>query len=347
MEDLPFNNLYIMKAVIKSIASYLPEAKLTNEMLATEFPEWSVDKILSKIGIRERRLSCSETISEMAVKAAKKLFESSLLNPNDVDYILLCTQSPDYILPTSACIIQNELGIPSSSGAIDFNQGCSGYIYGLSLAKGLIAGQVAKNVLLITSEAYTKHIHPKDKSNRAIFGDAATATWISTGSGLEIENFILGTDGNGANNLIINNGGSRFPKNHIESHIDSTGYSRNDDYLYMNGTEIFNFTLESIPSLVARTLTSNKILLEEINWFVFHQANAFMLNHLRKKIGIDIDKFPIEMEYTGNTVSSTIPLVLEKLLIESKVKLNDNLMLTGFGVGYSWGSVIVKNIIFE
>ena len=115
-----------MKAVIKTIASYLPEAKLTNEMLAAEFPEWSVDKILSKIGIRERRLSGSETITEMAVKAAKKLFESSFLNPNDVDYILLCTQSPDYILPTSACIIQNELKIPSSSGAIDFNQGCSG-----------------------------------------------------------------------------------------------------------------------------------------------------------------------------------------------------------------------------
>lgn len=336
-----------MKAVIKSIASYLPQGVLTNEMIANEFPEWSVEKILSKIGIRERRLSGSETITGMAIKAAKKLFESTLLNPNDVDYILLCTQSPDYILPTSACIIQNELKIPSSSGAIDFNQGCSGYIYGLSLAKGLIAGHIAKNILLITSEAYTKHIHPLDKSNRAIFGDAATATWISTGSGLEIENFILGTDGNGYNNLIINNGGSRFPKNNIESNTESTSYSRNDDYLYMNGTEIFNFTIESIPTLVSKTLTINKILLEHINWFVFHQANSFMLQHLRKKIGINIDKFPIEMEYTGNTVSSTIPLVLEKLLIENKVKLHDNLMLTGFGVGYSWGSVVVKNISNE
>jgi 3-oxoacyl-[acyl-carrier-protein] synthase-3 len=336
-----------MKAVIKSIASYLPEGILTNEMLATEFPEWSVDKILSKIGIKERRLSGNETITGMAVKAAKKLFESSFLNPNDVDYILLCTQSPDYILPTSACIIQNELRISSSSGAIDFNQGCSGYVYGLSLAKGLIAGQVAKNVLLITSEAYTKHIHPHDKSNRAIFGDAATATWISTGSGLEIENFILGTDGNGANNLIIKNGGSRFPKNNRGNFNDSMGYSRNDDYLYMNGSEIFNFTLESIPTLVANTLTRNKIQLEEIDWFIFHQANAFMLQHLRKKIGINFEKFPIEMEFTGNTVSSTIPLVLEKLLKENKVNLHDCLMLTGFGVGYSWGSVVVKNVNYE
>lgn len=336
-----------MKAVIKSIASYLPQEILTNEMLAKEFPEWSADKIFSKIGIMERRLSGIETITGMAVKSVIKLFESSCLNPNDVDYILLCTQSPDYILPTSACIIQNELRIPSSSGAIDFNQGCSGYVYGLSLAKGLIASEVAKNVLLITSEAYTKHIHPQDKSNRAIFGDAATATWISTGSGLEIENFILGTDGNGANNLIINNGGSRFPKNNKETFIDSTGFARNDDYLYMNGSEIFNFTLESIPALVASTLTCNKIQLAEINWFVFHQANAFMLQHLRKKIGISVEKFPIEMKYTGNTVSSTIPLILEKLLGENKVKLNDTLMLTGFGVGYSWGSVVVKNVNYE
>ena len=336
-----------MKAVIKSIATYLPQKVLTNENLAVEFPEWQVDKIFNKIGIRERRISGEETITGMAIKAALKLFKSSAITPSEVDYILLCTQSPDYILPTSACILQSELNIPTTAGAIDFNQGCSGYVYGLSLAKGLITAAIAKNILLVTSEAYSKHIHPKDKSNRAIFGDAATATWISTGSGLEIENFILGTDGKGGNNLIINNGGSRFPKNNKESYTDSSGSSRNDDYLYMNGSEIFNFTLESIPELVTNTLLSNKIQLEDINWFVFHQANAFMLNHLRKKIGIDVDKFPIEMEFTGNTVSSTIPLVLEKLLNENKVKLNDTLMLTGFGVGSSWGSVVVKNVNYE
>jgi 3-oxoacyl-[acyl-carrier-protein] synthase-3 len=332
-----------VKAVIKSIASYLPEQVLTNEMLSTAFPEWSVEKISSKIGICERRIAGSETITGMAVKAAKNLFESSRLNPNDVDYILLCTQSPDYILPTSACIIQHELNIPSSSGAIDFNQGCSGYIYGLSLAKGLIAGKIAKNVLLITSEAYTKHIHHEDKSNMAIFGDAATASWITTGSGLEIENFVLGTDGKGANNLIVNNGGSRFPKDDGKSYIDSNGMTHHDNCLFMNGSEIFNFTLESIPPLISATLKSNDLQMDDVNWFVFHQANAFMLHHLRKKIGIHLDKFPINMEYTGNTVSSSIPLVLENLFIEKKINSFDTLMLTGFGVGYSWGSVIIKN----
>lgn len=331
-----------MKAVIKFVASYLPDNTVTNNMLSTEFPEWPVDKILNKIGIRERRLSGIETITEMGIKAANALFESSSLKPTDVDYILLCTQSPDYILPTSACIIQNEIGVPSSAGALDFNQGCSGYIYGLSIAKGLIAAEIAQNVLLITSEAYSKHIHPEDKSNRAIFGDAATATWLSSGSGIEIEKFVLGTDGAGAENLIITNGGSRFAKGDGRAYTDSNGNLRRDDYLFMNGSEIFNFTLKAIPDLVNETLKKNNRELEEVNWFIFHQANAFMLQHLRKKIGIREDRFPIELEYTGNTVSSTIPLVLEKLLNDNKIKKGDNIMLTGFGVGYSWGSVILK-----
>ncbi|MHA8053738.1 ketoacyl-ACP synthase III [Aquirufa sp. OSTEICH-129A] len=332
-----------MKAVIKSIASYLPEFILTNENLAQEFPEWQVDKILNKVGIRQRHISGNESITEMAVKASVKLFESSILKPVDVDYILLCTQSPDYILPTSACILQNELNIPITAGALDFNQGCSGFIYGLSLAKGLIAAGIAKNILLITSEAYSKHINIEDKSNRAIFGDAATATWIGTGTGLEINNFKLGTDGKGANNLIIKNGGSRFPKDECKSYIDINGILRDNNCLYMNGSEIFNFTLESIPGLVKNTLTINNLKFDDVNWFVFHQANAFMLQHLRKKIGIPEEKFPIELEMTGNTVSSTIPLVLEKLINKKNIKTNQNLMLTGFGVGYSWGSVIVKS----
>lgn len=331
-----------MKAVIKFVASYLPDNIVTNHMLSDEFPEWPVEKILNKIGIRERHLSGVETVTDMGIKAANALFESSSLKPNDVDYILLCTQSPDYILPTSACIVQSKIGVPSSAGALDFNQGCSGYVYGLSIAKGLITADIAQNVLLITSEAYSKHIHPEDKSNRAIFGDAATATWVSSGSGFEIEKFVLGTDGNGAENLIIKNGGSRFEKDGQGSYTDLDGNLRRDDYLFMNGSEVFNFTLKAVPDLVNETLKKNNRELDEVNWFIFHQANAFMLQHLRKKIGIREERFPIQLEFTGNTVSSTIPLVLEKLINEKKIKNGESVMLTGFGVGYSWGSVILK-----
>lgn len=330
-----------MKAVIKAIESYLPSNTLSNEMLENEFPEWSVDKISSKIGINNRFISKDETISGMAIAACKKLFLNNPLEPSLVDFILLCTQSPDFILPTTACIVQDALGVPTSAGALDFNQGCSGYVYGLSLAKGLISAGIAKNILFITSEAYTKHIHPKDKSNRAIFGDAATATWIGVGDGLEIGEFVLGTDGKGAENLIVKNGGSRYP-------LSSKAFDKQDsnnlidgDYLYMNGSEIFNFTLESIPTLVESTISLNCLSNNDINYFVFHQANTFMLNHLRKKIGINPDKFLITMENTGNTVSSTIPLVLERLLSGKKIENENKLLLAGFGVGYSWGGVVL------
>jgi 3-oxoacyl-[acyl-carrier-protein] synthase-3 len=335
-----------MKAVIKSIASYLPKQKLTNEMLAKAFPEWSVKKISAKIGINQRSISGAESVSSMAIKAAKRLFSTSPLKPENVDFILLCTQSPDHFLPTTACIIQRELGVPTTAGALDFNQGCSGYVYGLSLAKGLIYGGIAKNILLLTSEAYTKYIHPEDKSNKAIFGDAATASWIGLEDGLEIGNFVLGSDGNGAGNLIVQNGGSLSPVCKVKSKENDKPFTRSNDHLYMNGSEIFNFTLEEIPRLVNSTITSNNLLMDNIDWFVFHQANAFMLEHLRLKVGIMQEKFPIYMEHTGNTVSSTIPIVLENMISINNICAGDKILLAGFGVGYSWGGVVLSNSLY-
>jgi len=332
-----------MKAVIKSISTYLPAGILTNEMLSREFPEWSVEKITKKIGIKERRIAMNETVASMAIAASKLLFETSKLNPNEVDFIILCTQSPDYNLPTTACIIQSEIGVPTSAGAIDFNQGCSGYIYGLSIAKGLLVAGVAKNIILITADTYTKYLHTLDKANRSIFGDAATATWISQGSGIEIGDFVLGSDGNGANNLIVKNGGSKFLKSGKFIYPDVNGNIYSEDHLYMNGANIFNFTIENVPLLIDNTLKRNGVQFDQVRWYIFHQANAFILEHLRKKIGISIEKFPICLEKTGNTVSSSIPLVLEKLISDNSVKFNDELLLAGFGVGYSWGGVVLKN----
>lgn len=331
-------------ALIKGISSYLPGSKLTNQNLADQFPDFTPDKVYTKLGINERRISVDESISDMAIKACENLLETTSLTSKKTDFVLLCTQSPDYILPTTACVVQSKLGIPTNSGALDFNQGCSGYIYGLALAKGLVESGIAKNLILITSEAYSKHIHPLDKSNKSIFGDGATATWIgSDGSGLKIDEFILGTDGNGADNLIIKNGGSKSPKKNQPATLNSNGGIESDDHLYMNGAEIFNFTLKNIPSLVEEVLSRNKQTLQSIDTFVFHQANAFMLEHLRKKIGIDKSKFVVSMENVGNTVSSTIPLALESLLQEKR--LGNKILLAGFGVGYSWGGVVLSKHI--
>lgn len=330
-----------MKAYIKAISYYLPETVLTNEDLVKEFPEWTVEKVAGKVGVNERHIvSETETASDMAFYAAEKLFAESRIERSDIDFILLCTQSPDYFLPTTACILQNKLGLSTSCGALDFNLGCSGFVYGLSLAKGLIFGGIAKNILLITAETYSKHIHPKDKGNRTIFGDAAAATLISTEGFASIQEFSLGTDGRGAENLIVKKGGLRQPTALNDFAMDDTGSFTSSDYLFMNGGEIFNFTSEAVPILVDDVLLKNKLQKEKIDLFVFHQANKYMMNYLRKLIDIEQDKFYYCLENVGNTVSSTIPIALYEAKKEGR--LIGNVLLAGFGVGYSWGGVILK-----
>jgi 3-oxoacyl-[acyl-carrier-protein] synthase-3 len=279
----------------------------------------------------------------MAVKAAQRLFAESSLKPDDIDFVMLCTQSPDYFLPTTACIIQDKLGIPVRSGAMDFNLGCSGFVYGLAIAKGLITGNIAKNVLLLTSETYSKYIHPLDKSNRAIFGDAAAATIISEDGFAEILNFSLGTDGSGADKLIVQSGGHRIPKSKNDLSFDESNNPVSSDNLYMDGTEIFNFTLEMVPELVKGTLSANSIDKDEIDLFVFHQANKYMLNFLRRKILIPETKFYYFMEKVGNTVSSTIPIALCEAIRDKTIDLSHSkVLIAGFGVGYSYAGGILK-----
>ena len=336
-----------MKAIIKGIEYSLPDNMLTNDMLAHDFPDWSVDKISSKTGINIRHVvSEDQTASDIGAQAANKLFDAGLSQPEEIDYLLYCTQSPDYFLPTTACILQDKLGIPKNAGALDFNLGCSGYVYGLGLAKGLIETEQAQNVLLITAETYSKFINPGDKSVRTLFGDAAAAT-IVKGEDIEqtqIGPFVYGTDGSGAKNLIVPCGGLRNPSNSKTSIVkkDKDGNLRSEENLYMNGSEVFAFTLRSVPKAVNDLLEKTSRNLDDIDLFVFHQANQFMLNQLRKKVKIPEDKFVCEFEDVGNTVSSTIPIALKKAEAKGKLKKGMDVMLVGFGVGYSWGATLIK-----
>lgn len=338
--------LFVIKlknmAQIIDIAYYLPSDILDNKQLEKLFPEWEADKISEKVGIQQRRISAqTETAVDMAICAAEKLFET--IDRELVDFVLFCTQSPDYFLPTSACIIQDRLGLRKNIGALDFNLGCSGYIYGLSLAKGIIASKVAKNVLLITSETYSKHLHPKDKANRSIFGDAAAATFISASESEKILEFELGTDGSGMSNLIVPNGAFKSKVDgEAKDEIENGAFLRNDNFLFMNGPEIFNFTIANVPKLVSNTLQKNNLTIDTVDYVIFHQANKYMLDYLRKKIKIAPEKFYQDMEFTGNTVSSTIPIALKDCVSKAKVKTGDKILLCGFGVGYSWGAVIIE-----
>jgi len=332
-----------MDAKIKAISYYLPERILTNAKLVEAFPGWTVEKVANKTGISERHISAeNELSSDMAIKAAEKLFSEYQIDRSIIDFIMLCTQSPDYYLPTSACIIQDKLGLSTNIGAIDFNLGCSGFVYGLAMSKGLIKAGIAKNLLLLTSETYTKFIHEGDKSNRTIFGDAAAATLISTDGYAAIEEFDLGTDGKGSENLIVKNGGLRNQKTGNPGEPDEFGNIISSDHLFMNGGEIFNFTLDAVPKLVCNVLSKNNLAKNDVDLFVFHQANKYMLNHLRKKLGIEEGKFYYFLEKVGNTVSSTIPIALYEAIKENKIKEGSTILLAGFGVGYSWGGTILK-----
>jgi 3-oxoacyl-[acyl-carrier-protein] synthase-3 len=321
-----------MGSFIRSIEYYLPENTLDNDELSKQFPEWEAAKILEKVGIRNRFIvNENETALDLAYMAAEKVLKN--FNRELIDFILVCTQSPDYFLPTGACILQNKLNLYKNIGALDYNLGCSGYIYGLALAKSLVNTGIASNILLIMSETYSRHIHESDKSNRSIFGDGAAATIISYTDKEMIHNFVLGTDGSGKENLIVKKGGMRSFAEHNDSKVEN--------YLYMNGPEIFNFTLDVVPDLVNNTLAKNSETLNSIDYCIFHQANRFILEYLRKKLKVDPAKFYINMLETGNTVSATIPIALKDCLETGKVKKGDKVLLVGFGVGYSWGGTVV------
>jgi len=321
-----------MSAKISQIQYYLPENVLSNEYLVTQHPEWNPQKVESKVGIRNRHIALpEETALDMAVKAAEKLFVS--VDPNTIDFVLFCTQSPDHLLPTSACIAQERLGLRTNIGSMDFNLGCSGYIYGLALAKGLISSGVAGNVLLLTGETYSKFMAVSDISNRSIFGDAATASLISKSDNDHIGEFVLGTDGKGAENLIVRNIGAK-------NSFSSINGERPE--LYMNGPEIFNFTIETIPPLVEAVCVKNRIARNDVDYVILHQANKYIIEFLISTIGLDPSKCHIDMLEYGNTVSNTIPIALKDSWDRGLIKTGDKVLLAGFGVGYSWGSTIIR-----
>lgn len=333
-----------MGSYIRAISYYLPERILTNEELAQEFPEWDVDKVYNKVGVRRRHLAAAgETAGDLAEKAARNLFEEYGVVPSEVDFLLLCTQSPDHFLPSTACILQDRLGIPTSAGAFDYNLGCSGCIYGMAMAKGLIAAGLATNVLLLTAETYTKYLHPSDKSNKTIFGDGAAACLISKEKGLaEIGDFVLGTDGSGASNLMLRSGAARQPEKTGRFAMDDDGHTNYEDYLYMNGSAIFNFTLETVPPLMKSLLSKNGLEKDDVDYYVFHQANKYMLNTIRKVCGLPSDKFYVDLEETGNTVSSTILIGLKECLKAGKIAPGMKVMVCGFGVGLSYGGTLLQ-----
>ena len=320
-----------MYSKIQAIEYYLPKRVLTNSDLEEKFEKWDSSKIEKKVGIKNRHIADeNETSLELGLVAAKKILY--YVNKEDIDFVLFCTQSPEYFLPSGSCVIQERLGLRKNIGAFDINLGCSGYTYGLAIADSLIKNKIANNVLFITAETYSKYINPSDIGNLSVFGDGAAATFITGSERNKILSFELGTDGAGYDKLIVRSGAMN--KNSLDD--------EESKYLYMDGPDIFNFTMEVVPKLVNDVLNKNFMVINDIDMFIFHQANKYILNYLRKKIGIPKEKFYVNLIETGNTVSSTLPIALKQCLDDKIIKSGDKVMLIGFGVGLSWGGVVIE-----
>lgn len=323
-----------MKAYISGLAYALPEHVEENEK----------NRLTKKTGILRRHIAAEgELASDLAVQAAEKLFSKGL-DRSKVDFLLFCTESPDYILPPTACLLQHRLGLSRNCGAFDYNLGCSGFAYGLGIAKGFIESGQAKNVLLITAETYSKHIHPQDHSTAPLFGDGASAVWIESvdeeDSGIRALHY--GTDGSGAENLIVPVGGMRNPYGVAkEETTDQYNNIRDNYHLQMVGSAISEFSLEVVPQTLQYVLADAELAKDEVDYYVFHQANNFMLKYLQQKCDLLDVPYWNDVEEYGNTVSSSIPIALADMLKANPDKHLQNVVIMGFGVGLSWAGGVI------
>lgn len=315
-----------MKTTIKKIEYYLPNVTENGQDLLNDNPDWSIEDIQSKTGIYQRHIATEEDMIEMARLATEKLFDNGV-NRDVIDLLILVTQSPAYPLPTSACILHGKLNLKKSCMAFDVNLGCSGFVYALAMCSSLIESGIASSGLIVCSETYTKYIDSSDRTCRPLFSDGAAAVLIAKSSDDKIGPFELGTDGSGADYLIV------------KPNVDEPSLP---DKLYMNGSQVFMFTMNRVPKCVDALLDSSAINLNDIDMFIFHQASKLVIENLIRRLELDEEKVFVNYKNVGNTVSASIPIALKDAAIQGRLKEGDTVMLIGFGVGLSWGATLVR-----
>lgn len=320
-------------ASVRQIAFSLPARSESNDALLADNPEWDLAKIYEKTGVARRYLAApDQTAADLCVEAAEQLLQSGVVARDEIDAVLFCTQSPDYALPTSACIIQERLRLSRRVAAFDFNLGCSGFVYGLAIAGSMIESELSQNILLLCGETYTKYIDAHDRTCRPIFSDAGSATLIQRSEQPMLGPFELGTDGKGYRNLILPQSGARV-------HNGADAPARR---LTMDGPSVFMFTISAVPAGVQRLVEAAGVTLDAIDWFVFHQASKLVLDEIVQRLHLPPAKVVRDLETIGNTVSATIPIALKRSADAGRLRPGQLVLLFGFGVGYSWGGCLVR-----
>lgn len=334
----------IAGAYIAAVDYALPARQVSNAELARLHPQWRMNQVVLHSGVENRHwCESSETALDLAEAACRNLARRTDFELEHVDVVLFCTQSPDYVMPPNACLLQHRLGLPRTVAALDYSLACSGFIYGLYLAKALVQSGAAKHVLLVTAETYSKWIHPDDRGPVTLFGDGAAATIVSAGEP-GIGGFALASDGGGAACFMIPAGGARLRRSPEtgQPKTDQSGNVRTAEDIYMNGAAVLDFVKKEIPALVRTLLDQEKLTLDDLDLVVFHQGSQLTLDHLHKALRIPRHKQFHNIAKVGNTVSASIPLALREAQMQGRLKPGMSVMLIGFGVGLSWGGCIVN-----
>lgn len=335
-----------MRIAIKAIASHLPERIVTNDDLAVAQPSWDMGLVGKKTGVFSRHIARDdETAFDLALEACRTLLEKAPEAHDCIDAILFCTQEGDYVMPPNACLLHDELDLPDGVLALDFNLACSGFTYGLALAQGLILAGTATNVLLVTAHTYSKFIHPDDRSAMVLFGDGAAVAWITASEGEEgLLDLDCGTAGKNWMDFWIPAGGSRLPRSEAtrqQPHADS-GDFRTAESIHMDGMKVLSFVNSKVPASVNRVLSRNSLTVDDIKLFVFHQASALALDSLERRLKIPAGRSARNLAEVGNIVSASIPLALDEAQSRGEVGPGDLVLLSGFGVGLSWATALVR-----
>jgi len=331
---------------IETIAYSLGKDTVTNEQLQAENPHWDIAKSVVRTGVISRPIAgLGVTALDLAYEAAVEVLKKSQLHVSDIDALIFCTQTPDHVLPPNSTLLHARLDMPTGVMAFDISHACSGFMYALGIARSLVASGTAHRVLVITADTYSRLVHPVDGSIRPLFGDGAAATIVSAEQPcMTILDMTFGTSGKHADRFIIKNGGARHKSSSVDEVVipDKSGRIHSPNHIKMDGIGVLSFFNNAVPAAVRDILTKQNKSLDDVSLFVFHQASQLALEGIARSLKIPSSRILIDMAETGNLVSSSIPVVVAKLLANGSFAKGQLVVLCGFGVGLSWATALVQ-----
>lgn len=332
-----------MGSKITYITSYLPEKVFSNKEFFELFPEMKENSYVHKIGVENRVIATNQTASDLALEAGLKLLKEQNLNTSDIDFLIYSSTDFDYYMPATSCVLHHKLKLKKACGTIDITHGCSAYVYALAYAQGLIDLHGYKNILLLNANTLTKKLHPKDKASRFVFGDGAAATLIQYDDTNYIGKAVFGTDSDNFEKIIVRDGFERMPlnENSYIDYADEYGNITNNAHYYMDGSAVFLFTIRRVPEIISEVLAKNNLTIHQIDWFIFHQANQYIIDTIGVKMEIPKGKIFTNLKHIGNTVGASIPIAYAELCRNNQLKSNQKVLLVGFGVGLSLSANII------